>query len=194
VSESPDGKKGRTVNFSAFAAAFAAFIIMAVVAGYIFYNDSNNYRALQQGLDQQTATLTSLSGNYTALYNQYVALQADHANLQASYDDLTKIAALQKNQTVASGTVLHIPKNSFDSVEVQSSYAGYIHVQLSSTQAVFVTLTNYKYLTTIAYPVSGSQISSGSFNLPVLDGTNYLEIYSQVNYDATVTLTIILFY
>ena len=181
---------------------------MSALAGYVFYTDSSNYRALQQGYDQQSQVLASLSnnyttlydvyvaltGNYTALFNQYVTLQSSYALLQSSYDDMTKIANLQKNQTIASGTALHIPKNSFDSVEIQTYYAGYIRVQLQATHPVTVMLTNYKYPTTVDFPVSGTPISLGNFVLPILDGTNYLEIYSPSDMDTTVTVTITLYY
>jgi hypothetical protein len=55
-------------------------------------------------------------------------------------------------------------------------------------------LTNYKYPTTVDYPVFGTPISSGNFALPILDGTNYFEMYSPSDIDATVTVTITLFY
>lgn len=194
MTEGAEGKKGRSVSFGAFVAALAAFAIMAALAGYIFYTDSNNYRSLQQSLDQQTAVLTSLSNNYTALYNQNAALQASYASLQASYDDVTQIANLQKNQTIASGTVLHIPKNSFGSVEIQTNYAGYVRIQLQANHPITLMLTNYNHAITIDYPVSGSVITSGNFILPVLDGTNYLELYSPSDSDVTVTLSITLFY
>jgi hypothetical protein len=194
MSEGGKEKKARTVALGAFVAALIAFIIMGALAAYIFYSDSNNYRALQQSYDQQTQVLTALNSNYSTLYGQYSALQSSHSSLQASYDNMSQIANLQKNQTIASGTVLYIPTNSFESIMVQTSYAGYIQVQLQATKAVNLMLTNYKYLTTIDYPVSGSKISSGSFVLPVLDGTNYFEIYAPSDSDTTVTLTITLFY
>jgi tRNA U34 5-carboxymethylaminomethyl modifying enzyme MnmG/GidA len=194
MSEGGKEKKARTVGFGAFLVALVAFIIMGALAGYIFYSDSNNYRALQQSYDQQTQVLTALNSNYTALYGQYNALLSSHVSLQASYENMTQIANLQKNQTIASGTMLHIPMNSFESVLIQTSYAGYIQVQLQATAPVNLMLTNYKYLTTIDYPISGSKISSGSFTLPVLDGTNYFEIYAPSDSDTTLTLTIILFY
>jgi hypothetical protein len=203
-----EGKKARTVSFGAFLAALVAFAAMAALAGYIFYTDSNNLRTLHDSYNQQTQVLLSLNDNYTTLYNSfatlaenYTALLGQYANLQTSYtllqinyNNMTQIANLQKNQTIVSGSVLHIVKNSFDSVVIQTSYAGYIRVQLSATQPVTIMLTNYKYPITIDYPVSGSQISSGHFTLPVLDGTNYLEIYSPAGSDTTVTLTITLFY
>jgi len=194
TSDNGEKKKARTVSFGAFLAAFVAFAAMSALAVYVFYTDSNNYRALQQGYDQQSQVLASLSNNYTALFNQYVTLQSSYALLQSSYDDMAKIANLQKNQTIASGTALHIPKNSFDSVEIQTSYAGYIRVQLQATHPVTVMLTNYKYPTTVDFPVSGTPISSGNFVLPILDGTNYLEIYSPSDMDTTVTVTITLYY
>ncbi len=192
----------------AFAVALAAFIAMAALAGFILYNDTNNLLVLQQRLSEQSAVLTSLGENYTllstqftilhgqyiGLYDQFAALQAEHLALQASFNNLTQIAHLQKNQTIVSGATLNIPKNSYESIMVQTSYPGYIQVQFSANTTVSIMLTNYKYLTTIDYPVSGSQISSGSFKLPVLDGINYLEIYSPTASAATVTITIILFY
>jgi hypothetical protein len=90
--------------------------------------------------------------------------------------------------------VLHISKNCFDSVEMQTSYASCIHVELSATEPVSIVLTNYKHLITIYYPVSGSPFSSGSFNIQVLDGISCLEIYPPESYDSAVTLTIMLFY
>jgi hypothetical protein len=208
MSDSGKEKKARTVSFGAFLAAFVAFAAIAAFAGYIFYTDSNNIRALQQSYDQQTQTLVDLSNNYTGLYgayadltsnytslfNQYLTLQSSYALLQSNYNNMTQIANLQKNQTVASGTVLHIQKNSFDSVAIQTSYAGYIRVQLQATHPVTLMLTNYKYPITVGYPVSGTPISSGTFVLPILDGANYFEIYSPPDMDTTVTVTITLFY
>lgn len=190
--ESP--KPQRTVGYGTFLVVLVALVLVAAFAGYVYYTDMERYNALQQSYAQQGQLIAGLNSNLSALASQYEALAMNFTSLQNQYHELQLIANLQKNQTIASNRVFYLPPNGYDSLDFDAPHAGYIQVQISATAPISLLLTNYKYGITLDYPVAGTPFASASFKLPVLDGTNYLQLFGPSATSVSITVNATLFY
>lgn len=186
-------KKGRTVGFGAFIATVIVIIVLAVFAAYIYTNDASQYNTLQLNYSTLNSQYSSLSSNYSALQSQYNTLQTNYTTLESNYNLYYAISHLQKNETIENNRILQIPAAGTETVICNSLYPGYLRIQFQSTSPVSFLITNYGYSSSFSYPISGTS-ASGTFIVPILNGSTFVSILAPEKASATVTLSITLVY
>jgi hypothetical protein len=200
-------KKPRTVGLGVFLGVVVILAVLVAGVGYFYYSEMNLYNDLQESFTSLFSaysslnyTYSTLSSGYSSLNSTYGWLLANYTALSGSYNglianmtDLNAIAHLQKTTVIANNQVMDLPANGFDSLQCQSSYAGYLRINFVATKPISFLITNLNHGVTYAYPVTGIA-ASGNFIAPILDGSNFVDVFAPTTSGVTVTINATLYY
>jgi len=160
-----------------------------------------NYTSLNAQYNSLLSNYNNLEVSYTSLKNQYDSLLSNYNSLEAAYNDLANkysnaqaIINLAVSRTLEKDKPVQIPAGSSTYLAYSLNYAGYLVITFSANGNIYFyvggngTYGSYS----IRYPYSSSFVaSSGSFIVPVLPGTTYVNIYNpSIVFGVSVTITI----
>jgi hypothetical protein len=143
---------------------------------------ASNYSLLQ-------GQYSTLLGQNENLQQQYNALASDRQMLQAQYEDLLRVVALQNTTVLEDNVLVSISEGGSVSLQFAFQYVGYIQVQFSSPSNIFFTVANSDYSTESRAPIYGSA-TEGQIRIPVLPGSNVLQIHNDDLGPALITYSI----
>lgn len=181
------------------------FVAVLLSLGLIYYytidanltNSYNNILAENQAFQNN---FTSLNSSYYALQvqqnilqSQYGSLQDQYSTLQNETNSLSQIASLTANATLEFNRVITLNGGDSYPFFYSLNYAGYVTVDYVSDTPVYFVFYNENYAYQIRMPSTLAD-TSGSYVIPVLPGTNTMEIHDYVANPATITLNLTYFY
>ena len=156
--------------------------------------------AVVKNLTAQVNSLTAenerLRNEITSLQNQIAYLNSRITDLENRVRVLEDIVYLRVRIVLDKDKTVNIAANSYITLRYDTRYAaGYLRISFTATRDIYIWIANdyvggYYY----RYPVPTRGLtyaSSGSFIVPVLPGTTYIEIYNPSWFSGvTVTITI----
>jgi cell division protein FtsL len=125
---------------------------------------------LNTQISDQNNTIFSLNSTLANADSQISQLNSNATNLQSQVNNLTDILNLGKSTTLYNGTVTIVPSTELAMLEENVPYAGYVSVQVSSSQSnatVIITVV-WDYYPVLRYQNDFNLGSSGTAIFPVL--------------------------
>jgi hypothetical protein len=184
----------KTVRRSvAIALGIICIVLVGGLAGAFAYyvpmiNEKNNT------ISSLNSQVSQLNTNATNLQNQIDSLDFSVTNLQNQVNNLTDIFNLRKSTIWYDGTLLIVPLLELTSLEENVPYAGYVSVQVSSSQSNETVVLVVYSSQVLRYENSINLGSSETAIIPVLPSSMAIYFADPEGKSGTATVTIIYYY
>lgn len=163
-----------------------------------YSNLLNENQALQNNLTTLNMSYEALNSSLSALQQQYAAKQGQLNDLQNQYnlaqderDSLEQIAVLNDSTILEFNNT--VAQTGLDNFSYVLNYAGIFSLEYVSNMPVYFVFYNVNYTYQIRVPTSGGS-DSGEFVIPVLPGTNIMEMHNNNLVVATTTFNLTYLY
>ena len=161
-------------------------IAVLAVAGVLFYTQ---YSSIQSNYGTLLAHKDALQANYSTLQNSYNVLLNDHMAIQEENARLDNIVNLRISETFLDDSFVEIEEGTSLKLEYHISYAGYLDINIVSSNSLYAVVTNLDYNTVSRLPLEGVT-NVLNLRVPILPGNTEIEIFNNDPGTAYVTINI----